>query len=1013
MSRHQHRRSAWAALGLLGLVACGSEGPELWRPPAAARSLGAEVFTLLCQRLAIRERPHDVAGADSRGVCRYGLPPTADLGPRLQALHTSRQLLIEAVDGAIDPSLRADLSVHLEALLAAPNQPILAAASQSLSGALASLAADPAALSALAYLDQQEGYVPPPWQANFSRAVMQHPRWPELSESMVRALTTPGEGQDRWHAFQVGLQALLRQPPTSQAAGARLLLQEHAELPEPAGLLIARRDQRGLAMAANLRGQPAAPFSDGDGDGLADTDLGGHYIDAAGNPLQLPTPLPMPRPRRQDERRDRRGRALDPDGAPLYQYRRVERTALAALLNEVYDLLRQEPDAGVALLRPLPALLAEVAQGQGGGGALLGLLQTALKQLGTPAGRDVLAVLQTLLRQEPGAVAELAAVGLTLQDWLAAPEWANATLHQAAAFHREALELWRATAAVPGLLEDLLAALGTPQMAALGEVMAMQMRYRDPIRLPANGLLNDAAEPQQPRRPVNWQADDTFANQSLMQRLLDLVDNTNRSTWCNRRLLGLPACSVFRVPNMAVYYLQTIARDPTQPGRSKAVLPSESALLARASARVEGMAWFTGIDDFTTHPEPAGLNRFLFGPRNAWVQRLVDPPRGRDGLPLETRHPDTIFAWELGGFYPAVQPLLQPYADRDQEQLAVDLFSLLHRHYRMGGTNLRQFEPLIANLIGQEGHLPASLARLIRALQQIRLGDGATARDGLQVAAAWTRQLLATPSATREQAAADLAAVAELRRNWPEASAALGRLTQRLEHALLDLDPTAATPGWRNPRTAPLLRHALASLSAELGPPETDPKRHAAAWAQGWQDAASAPWLADTAALAASLSDDAEVRLRLVDLLLDLPRAGQPHHGQESMIIALVQLFDVHGGQEILQALLRHAATALTPGSGAVDHGMLALRAAQNADPRHTVARLMRGMVQLSEHFGGLIWQQLFDVLVAVNRVQPGTEGPLSADDVGILLAYAVELLDSPNHGLQRLHDLLAHAAVD
>ena len=1008
------RARAWL-LGclLLSAGACSAQDLDLMHRASAPQSLGNEVFTFMCQRLAIGELPHDVSGAATRGVCREGRRPPSQVGPRLHALHEARTKVVGAVDKAIDPELQADLADLLQRWLRDPNnRALLTSVNGSVAAALEVLVSTPEALAAIAYRGQQAGYVPPPWQVNLARALAEHPRWPELSDSILRALGTPGQYQDLWHAFLVGMQALLLEKPIAPAASAPLLLREYADLPEAAHLLVARRDGRGMAMATDVAGAPVAPFIDDDGDGLADTDLHGHYVDHQGGRLLLPTPLPTAnRASQLPHRRDPLGRALTVAGQPIYQYRRVEHTALAAVMDEVHALLSQEPGAFLQLSRALPELLAEVAQDRDAGGAVLALLREGMAALGTEAGRGALEVLRQLLEQEPEAVAELGDVALQLQRWMDEPAWQGVALNAPATWETELTQLWRDTSAVPGLLERLFAALAEPGVQQLGERMATQMTYRDAVRLPQDGGINLAPVPQVLSLPVDHTLPDSFANQSIMQRSLDLIDNTNGSSWCNRRLPGLAPCQLFRVPNMAVFYVQTIARDPQDPRRSKAVLPSKLPRVAQLSARLEGMAYLTGIDAFTTHPEPAGLNRFLFAPPNLFVRRLVDRPRGRDGQLLQDRHPDTIYAWELGDFYARLQPLLQPYADLDREQLAVDAFSLLHRHYGSAGTNIRQFEPLAARLLGPEGHLLGSLARLLQALQRTQIAQAGGPQAGPEVLAAWLRELL-QPSADGGPAPiarlkAQLLQLATQHGHRPEVQAALQVLRQRLMPTLLELDDRVPTSRWRSRRTAPLLRHLLASLHAELGPPAADARAHADAWAEQWRASASAPWSEGAAALFAGLCTDEGVRRELVDLAIAVPDPAQPRHGRAGCLVAGTQMLESRGHEQGLQPLLNIVAQTLEPSRGAVDRSMQVLQSLHAADIRHAMPRLVRGMVRLPSQRGDPAWQELLNVGVAVNRSEPGTQGQWHRDDVAMWVTWWLHALRDPTLGAKRLQDLL------
>src|SRR5690606_32356812 len=96
---------------------------------------------------------------------------------------------------------------------------------------------------------------------------------------------------------------------------------------------------------------------DADGDGLADVDPQGRFVDAAGGVLDLPV---FGEPGASDF--DAAGRATAPSGAPLYVYADAKRTILALHLQLVGDLLGRDAErTGLAVLEP--ALGAPAAAG--------------------------------------------------------------------------------------------------------------------------------------------------------------------------------------------------------------------------------------------------------------------------------------------------------------------------------------------------------------------------------------------------------------------------------------------------------------------------------------------------------------------------------------------------------------------------------------------------------------------------------------------------------------------------
>ena len=129
-------------------------------------------------------------------------------------------------------------------------------------------------------------------------------------------------------------------PRSALEVGAALLLDEH---PDYLGLStdpprwVTRRDGRGFAVPAGSQpgvpGSVPLPFVDANGDGFADVDLLGRFVDQGNNPLGLSTPFWMAGTSQIP---------VDPTspqpGAP-YQYINTSETALAAVARDLRSLV--------------------------------------------------------------------------------------------------------------------------------------------------------------------------------------------------------------------------------------------------------------------------------------------------------------------------------------------------------------------------------------------------------------------------------------------------------------------------------------------------------------------------------------------------------------------------------------------------------------------------------------------------------------------------------------------------
>ncbi|MCA9622239.1 MAG: hypothetical protein KC731_24615, partial [Myxococcales bacterium] len=134
------------------------------------------------------------------------------------------------------------------------------------------------------------------------------------------------------------LTAQPNRPRTAMEVGAALMLHESDDYQSGFGLPIARRDRRGFVVpignVPGVAGTVPAPFTDLDGDGYADVDGLGRFVDAAGAPLQTVTPFFIPG-QEDVPPVDEFGR---PMGTP-FEYVDASRTAVAAVARDVLALV--------------------------------------------------------------------------------------------------------------------------------------------------------------------------------------------------------------------------------------------------------------------------------------------------------------------------------------------------------------------------------------------------------------------------------------------------------------------------------------------------------------------------------------------------------------------------------------------------------------------------------------------------------------------------------------------------
>src|SRR6476620_7313369 len=91
-----------AVASTLELAFASCADSPVWSPPQGEeRTLGGELFVVLCDRVAASEMPEDVHGHRSNGICHHGQEPRSDTPLRLRAMYENKTRLISALDAAL------------------------------------------------------------------------------------------------------------------------------------------------------------------------------------------------------------------------------------------------------------------------------------------------------------------------------------------------------------------------------------------------------------------------------------------------------------------------------------------------------------------------------------------------------------------------------------------------------------------------------------------------------------------------------------------------------------------------------------------------------------------------------------------------------------------------------------------------------------------------------------------------------------------------------------------------
>lgn len=715
-------------------------------PVAAAErgTLGEDIVQMFCERLASEADPSDVSGARWKPVCRGQMPPPAGAPLRLIALYENRARLAEALDRILPEETTDELGLFLRELLPFfdPPEARLPDLTRRVADLLMSLRADEDALAALERLSARRGYRPLRLSLGILRPALAYSELDAVTDVALQTLLD-GAAEEEFAELQRALaleMATIEPGDTDEGSEDRtlhvlreLLFREEDRLATGTGANWAvLRDPRGVALTRTEDGMVLAPFVDQDRDGRPDVDALGRFVDASGDPLDVPSPF-----RFQGEDatpRDASDRALRSDGTRYYAYLDVHRTLLSALTGEAGPFVDPSDPALLRMARALPVLLGPEVRATSTYGVHAqdystfdtdrGPLFDAVHALGAvlhrPETEDALSVAEQLLRDHESETAGLLRSARFLAD--AADRHPEAQLEHSSVLWDELIAFAVSASHRPGMLEALLRSFSDERTRRLGATYASYMRYRDRVTYDPDDV-NGEPLGLPLDEPVDRSMPDTFENESLFQRTLGLIDGLNGVQVCNRagavlniRVLGVPlrypligsagACDLIAIDNVAEAYARSILGTyelEIQSGFLSAVVDLADTLGIDVDTALEEAS---GIDGLTRHPTPQALNRLVFwgladtsgvqscrpggdgGTCNSvFAGQLFDPVLDRHGNDVIERYHGTIFAWESPGFYEGMRPMLevlhrpQYTYDENGEYFFGRLLSTLHQHW--------------------------------------------------------------------------------------------------------------------------------------------------------------------------------------------------------------------------------------------------------------------------------------------------------------------------------------------
>ena len=730
------RRAQKLALAVLVVAAGGCDKLDTNRTVDSYGSFGEIVYREGCQRVAYtgqlaqkaagQIQTVDVSGHLGNVVCVQGAAPPADAPPKLTAIVGQKSELVSTVDAILPKDFLDTLEAFLEQLLPLSDDGTMERAISSLGDLLGTMADDPDFGPALSRLALRNGYRPTKTAAGLAHTIVNYPNIDDFLGKTLSMIAPGGTAEAEWkQLLTAGSMALSTAQPVAAPndpnrtlrLALNLMTSTHPDLATGSARPLVTRDYRGLAMASLVNGKVQAPFVDKDGDGLADVDAMGHFVDANGATLTVPTPFPELGPP-DAAPRDSQGRALTAANATttLYKYLDLDGTVFGGLAREGLKLMDPQKDTTLGLVWGMGALLGprasktQLYMDSAGGmiGSLsyngfdttqspvLDLAHAFVQLLGDPNADQTFQATSTLLNNYESKTARLVGAMLDASD--RGKKHPEAMVPEQSVIYDDLMVIMNRVLAVPGLTEDLMTALQANDVKDLAPAIARLMAANNQIDFDhANGpnypLLQNGND-LDAINPVDRTKPDTDYNRSLMQRIAHLIHDANNAQFCNKQGASFSLilnfgpydkCKLFEIDDLALFYILNMASASAQ-----AANPSAEAGANFCSHITDGTVKSlagdtliqsqTGINGFTCHPTPAALNRSLFLKQNeksSFMQGTTDDVLCDDADKFIDVHDKSIFAWEAklvgapsgnanSTFYTAIQPVVDAFAKHDE-----------------------------------------------------------------------------------------------------------------------------------------------------------------------------------------------------------------------------------------------------------------------------------------------------------------------------------------------------------
>lgn len=570
-----------------------SKLPPVAGVAAVGRNLAVAKVEALARRRSEVVRAIDVILPDIEINDPYGPKDTnGNVIPTKVRLHYAVKSLIQRLNPLYDSNPLASEGASAD--------PLLPSATQSLARLFQALIDSSSAQGALSQIGGRKGYRPLTVGLGALKPALLYPGLRSISQQSVRMLKPGGPARTEFVQLLNVVHQELRTADVEASAGA-LIIDDPTGIDQPqrprdnleilqnvllatddafagdatrAGLIVLR-DSRGFANVVGnspgYAGLLSEPFTDGDGDGLADIDGFGRFVGADGKPVQVDLPFALPNePRIRPP--DAMGRAVLENGDAAYEYVDTNQTLVAALMRDLGPLVDPDPaNSHETLLDALSG--AYVLFGDrttdkqtwvyGDGGKfpkekltfsgfnpdtspMVELVYAAGQVLADPQSDDYLQQMIDLLENHEQDMARVIGNALKLKQ--ISDGYPEVSVPSESTIWDEMAGLVSKMSAVgptpaqtydASLLEDVLVALGDDRSLQLGPAYSKFVSYRDVINYDpndVNGPPQNRSEPNplEPHLLVDRTKPIRGDNRSAMMRSLQMIYDSTGTKACNK-----------------------------------------------------------------------------------------------------------------------------------------------------------------------------------------------------------------------------------------------------------------------------------------------------------------------------------------------------------------------------------------------------------------------------------------------------------------------------------------------